>query len=365
MPFENGSVSFRIYDLPQALPEDVVDCFAQHAALPIDASMEQSCGWVTGRHLLDNDIRPETAMFAGYLCLTLRVTERKVPSTLLQAECKMEELAIMSADGRDYLRAQERKEIKRMVTERLLPDMPPQIKGYPMVCHPEGPFIYSGALSQAQNDLFTGHFIKATKITAFPCTPEKAAMTVSKIDHRHFTPASFSPRIDDAAMDVTLGRDFLTWLLYKMDNEPDLTLADGTAVSLLIEGPLTFVHEEGKGAHVTVLRKGEPVSSAETGTCLINGKKLKVAKLALSLSEEAIWQCTLDADEFIFKGVKLPDPEEGLDRFSRFQDRIMNLDKFRELFFGLFDLFLKERIDPPQWSRTRKAMREWVEQRAP
>ena len=100
MPFESGSVSFRMMELPRAIPKNFAEKFAAHRAGPLDAvGAGEQRGWVTGRHLLDSKITEDSAMHAGWVRLALRQAERKVPAALLKAECRMEELATMAAEG--------------------------------------------------------------------------------------------------------------------------------------------------------------------------------------------------------------------------------------------------------------------------
>jgi hypothetical protein len=118
---------------------------------------------------------------------------------------------------------------------------------------------------------------------------------------------------------------------------------------------------EGRGAHETTLKKGEPTLSAEARTALLNGKKLKKAKLQFSRGEES-WSVQLDADEFIFRSLKLP-PTETFDRVGKFQERMILLDAFRQIFFHLYHTFIKERSNPEIWETTKQAMRKWGAER--
>ena len=85
MPFENGSMSFRMLELPRAFQNNFVEKFAAEAAGSLDSiGTNQQRGWVTGRHLLDSHITEESAMLAGWVRLSLRLAERKVPAALLR-----------------------------------------------------------------------------------------------------------------------------------------------------------------------------------------------------------------------------------------------------------------------------------------
>ena len=138
MSFESGSMTFRMFYLPQLLPKNHVERFAAHAAPPITTLGDDPIhGWVTGRHLLDTNINKDTAYYAGYLRMTMMRAEKKIPESLLRAECRMEELARMQAENRAELDRKTRREIRQEISARLLPTMPPQLKGMALVHLPE------------------------------------------------------------------------------------------------------------------------------------------------------------------------------------------------------------------------------------
>jgi hypothetical protein len=101
--------------------------------------------------------------------------------------------------------------------------------------------------------------------------------------------------------------------------------------------------------------------SAEARTALLSGKKLKKAKLQFVRGEE-VWAFTFDADEFVFRSLKLPQTET-FDRVGKFQERMVLLETFRQCYFHLFREFVKERDNSAQWKKTKEAMRQWVAER--
>ncbi len=363
MGFDSGAASFRLYFLQNALPEDAIDRFAQHAAPPISTLGEgESRGWVTGRHLLDRNINVETACRGSYYFMALQQAERKVPPSLLKAECAMEELAHMAAEEKAFVSRQEKAAIKRSVTERLLPTMPPQIKGTYFVHAIGSPFLFADALPTKQSDLFSSMFQQTQGFTPILFTPEVAALERTNCDVNQWNRVCFSPDVPVDLMDLTPGRDFLTWLWFHSESRGGLfSLESGEQAAAMIEGPLLFAHE-GEGAYETVLRKGEPVNSAEAKVCLMSGKKLKSAKVTLAMGDE-IWMFGLDADEFLFKNVKIPRIEELLDGVSHFEERMRRLQRFCDIFMQVYDVYTAERSDSEIWANTKTEMHQWVKNR--
>lgn len=362
MSFEKGSLSFRMFFASRALGAEDVDKFAAQALPPLSTLAEEEVhGWVGGRHLLDRSITEENAFLGGYLRLTLTQAVKRVPASLLQAECAVEEMAVMEADGKQYLNQQMRSEIKSQVRERLLPDMPPQLKGIDFVYDERSRLLYASASTEKQVDAFVLNLLQTTGCSAETADPETLAVKTEGVDVGNWSPASFSDELEDGMVDGTAGREFLMWLWYSSEKRGGLAnIPEVGEIAYMVEGPLTFVME-GKGAHEITLRKGEPMLSAEARTALLSGKKLKKAKLQFVRGEE-VWAFTFDADEFIFRSLKLPQTE-AFDRVGKFQERMVLLETFRRIFFHLYSGFVKERNQSAEWNETKTAMRNWVAER--
>lgn len=361
MSFESGSASFRLLYLPRDLPADAVERFARHAAPPIDTlGTGEINGWVTGRHLLDRNITKDTAHYAGFLRLSLMQAERKIPEPLLRAECRMQELAHMQAEGLERLSQTVRREIRQQITDRLLPTMPPTLRGIGMFYDATSRLLYTAALSDKQLDAFQVGFAQAIGFGGVPVLPETASLQRRNRSIKDWDPVSFSPEVE--AEDVTHdpGLDFLTWLWFVAEARGGmLKLKELGDWVVMIEGPLTFVME-GSGAHEMVVRRGEPRLSAEAKASLLSGKKLRRAKLTLARGEQS-WTCTFDGPSFVVRGLKLPEGEK-LDAVSKFQERVQLMDLFKEGLLSLFDRFAEER-ESKDWNKTLGEIHEWVKTR--
>ena len=176
MPFDQGNITFRICSLPEPMPSDRIERFAEYAARALDEIKDEpQWGWVSPRHLLDSNISDETIRAAGFYHLCLRQAERKIPSSLLTAECRMVELARMAEKGHERLGRKERKTIKEEVQQRLLPKMPPQISGMYFAIDCTENLLYTSATSANQLDMFLGFFKKSIGFEPLPYTPDVVA----------------------------------------------------------------------------------------------------------------------------------------------------------------------------------------------
>ncbi|MEI6082736.1 MAG: recombination-associated protein RdgC [Verrucomicrobiota bacterium] len=364
MSFESGSVAFRMFYLAHPLPQDAVERFAKHAAPPLKSiGIEVAQGWVGGRHLLDVPITEDNAIYAGYLRLVLLKAERKVPTSLLRAECMLEEVAYMRAENKPFVDRKTRSEIRKQILSRLLPDMPPTLKGIPFVYDARARLVYAGALSESQTDVFTFHFHNTTGIKLIPVGVATAAAERQRVDVRDWARTSFSPEVMDEEMEDAPGLDFLTWVWFVSEARGGIFKSKEFGdVGVALEGPLLFTRA-GAGAHEITLRKGLPTVSAEAKTALLSGKKLRRAKLLIARADEA-WSVSFDTELFVFRSLKMPEPKEVLEPVSRFQDRLLKLDAFRCILLELFDRFLAERSDAKKWNAAQKEIHQWAADRS-
>jgi hypothetical protein len=68
---------------------------------------------------------------------------------------------------------------------------------------------------------------------------------------------------------------------------------------------------------------------------------------------------TLDADEFVFRGMKLPDGET-LDDVSYFSERMEFIYQFQKVFFELFRRFVSEVKDEAKAAQIQAQAKAWV-----
>ena len=363
MPFDRGSMTFQTCQLPRPMPEDALARFAAKAAGSLDAVRDEpQLGWVSGRHLLERRIDEETAYLGGYLHLCLRHAERKIPPALLRAECRMTELAAMAEKKTDRLLRKERRAIREEVTARLLPEMPPQLSGTPFVLDADAQRVFVGTASLKQLDVFLAFFQQSIGFEPVPLTPELIAEESFGVHPDAVPSLNFSPDLPDAAAAGTLGQNFLTWLWFFQEQRggalPRTQLGE---FGLRLDGPLFFVGEGGGGLEFSI-RKGMPTISAEAKAALYVGKKLKQAKLVLVRGRGEEWSGSLNADDFVVRGLRLPQGE-AMDPGSVFEERMTNLYVFEKVFTALFERFLNEVSVPDKIRALQKEIKEWVRDR--
>ncbi|MCF6177392.1 MAG: recombination-associated protein RdgC [Victivallaceae bacterium] len=357
MPFESGSMTTTIFSLPEKLPENFLELFHNaRAGMLDDVKDEPQTGWVSGRHLLETSINEETAICGGHFYFNLRTAERKIPSSLLKAICRREELVYMKANETFSVPTKIRREIKETATEQNLMKMPPSISGVPAVIDMTDRTLYLGATSTKQVDEFIGMFYKTVNIEPVQMNIE-TMLESNNLGSEHDLPnVKFSEKSDFEAVPA---RDFLTWLWFYSEHEGGgINHEQFGDFVIIIEAPLTLAFaSEAKGAAETMLKKGDrPLYSAEAKAALSVGKKLKKAKFTLARGED-IWGGTFDAEKFCFSGLSVPEGEE-MELHSRFAERILNLSIFRLVMEEYFKKFV-ETVKHPDLKETEKQFAKW------
>ena len=360
MPFDRGSLTFAMFELPEALPENVMDLFNANKAGTLDSvTGDPQIGWVTGRGLLDTDLGGVGVHAGGCLWLRLRQAVRKIPSSLLNALCRREEQAVLRAEGKEYLSRKQIREIKEDMIEKHLNKMPPTLSGIPVVIDPRSQLLYTGAVSNSQIDLFVEQFYRVAQMEPLQLTPALILEREFKVLPVDFPQLSIDGR---SGGEPAIGRDFLMYLWYFGETVGKLQHPEYGEFDLMIEGPLVFAGEDDDrgSAETTVKKGGSPLRSAEAKAAINVGKKLKKAKLTITRLNQ-IWSGTFDADRFVFSGFKLPEGEEMNDD-EIFAERIENLGIFREALIGYFKAFASAMLGS-EFEKTEKAVRDWAKSR--
>jgi hypothetical protein len=154
-----------------------------------------------------------------------------------------------------------------------------------------------------------------------------------------------------------LGREFMTWLVWRAD------AGEGTFGGRGDEFTLAFGTRARLGApvgHATdlVLKGRSPAHGAEARAAIGSGHTLREAELRCTRGERE-WRFTLIAETLDLRGVKLPAllTEEDDDKFL---ERISLIEELDDMVRAAFATFMKERLRPA-WKRDIvPALRTWL-----
>lgn len=172
---------------------------------------------------------------------------------------------------------------------------------------------------------------------------------------------------DDLSDHAFLGREFLTWLVWRADRgeaqfgagaSGDVRERAGKeAFALAFGGKARLVGLVGDVTDA-VLKGRSPALGIETRAAIGAGRTVREAELRLTKGERE-WRFTLLADTLDLRGVKLPalltDEED-----DRFLERISLLEELDDKIRSVYNEFLGERLRPAWVRSTIPAMRTWV-----
>ena len=169
------------------------------------------------------------------------------------------------------------------------------------------------------------------------------------------------PRIaveDEDVEDLAfLGREFMTWLLWRADRGEATFTDDEGELSVAFGGRARLL---GVGADVTdaTLKGRSPAHGVETRAGIGAGRTIREAELRLTRGERE-FRFTLVAETLDLKGVKLParlkDEED-----DRLTERLALLEELEKSIKTMYLEFIGQRTRP-MWTRSVvPALRAWV-----
>jgi hypothetical protein len=167
--------------------------------------------------------------------------------------------------------------------------------------------------------------------------------------------------IVEQSTDAVLGSDFLTWLWYKSDAEPDgFRDASGAPFHIFMEHSVVVQGGEGELRDTaSVSGAFSPLREARFG--LAAGKKVTRAALRVE-QDDLIWRFSLRAEDFSVSACRLPKTErDGADDEpdAALLERVFLLERCMALLDGLYGIFLRARL-APQWPEEASRVSRWI-----
>ena len=153
-----------------------------------------------------------------------------------------------------------------------------------------------------------------------------------------------------------IGKEFLTWLWFRSERDNEV-IVKGKEITVEILGPILLDAQYGD-ARASMLKGDSPATTPEARTALLEGKKLKKAKLKW-VREDVEWTFTIDGENFNVSGLNIPNP--GKLPFEEFMlMRLEMVREFEQVLQDLLETFLELRLDQKQWKRELEEIQQWV-----
>lgn len=164
--------------------------------------------------------------------------------------------------------------------------------------------------------------------------------------------------LEQIARGAFLGEEFLTWLWFLSETERDALAIPKVGSCQIAMGQEIILADEGGDAQTVVLRGDLPSASAEAREALASGKRLRRAKLYLTI-EEVQWGCTIVGSTLAISGLSVPSAA-GADFESHCLMRLEAIERISRGVQWLFEQFLERRLDPDRWLRELNTIADWI-----
>jgi hypothetical protein len=159
-----------------------------------------------------------------------------------------------------------------------------------------------------------------------------------------------------------LGRELLTWLLWRSESGDPIADADGPLV-VLFTGRITLRGLAGEVTELTA-RGAQAPYSAQVRRALDAGLLVHQARLRLTHGEgdgERVYEATLDAEHLDVRGAKLPELVSGAED-DPLLERLALAAELSRLVDALVAAFLAERAGRGWARRTVPALKRWMQE---
>lgn len=154
-----------------------------------------------------------------------------------------------------------------------------------------------------------------------------------------------------------LGREFLTWLLWKTNAAVGQITIDDEPVTVLLVGRIVLRGMAGEATELSVKGVMAPYS-AIVRRALLDGLLVHVARLRFQHGEKT-YEATVDAEHLAVRSAKIPKvlSEEDDDKLT---ERLFLAERLSLIVDGLFRRFMDVRVSDA-WAAEVKELRGWME----
>lgn len=395
MPFLNGVVTYARFavtgNAPTEIDQTLLDALAANPArpTPIGVPTGPEAGWTAGRHILDESFDYERMCFGNWIHAAMRLDVVRVPPEVRRAYVAIAESArekAMEDGAQNWLTRAARKEARAEAQQQWEKEVGEgryrSSKLVPILWNPSERLVLTPATTDSViaplRELFTSTFGGRLE-------PRTAGgLAFDRLATRGLTTA-----LEDAQPDVLgqppagdgagapdvpwasrgsetkdfLGNVFVLWLWWQLDTgDGVLDLPNGHSASIMLDRALETECAWGVAGRQS-LRGDVPTSWPEAHVAVRNGKWPR--RVGVHLSDDVQdWACSLQADQFVVSGLRLPKPEVPAETPAQEEtERIESIAAFDQVLVSLYDAFLADRFGG-SWETKRGQIAEWMKTRA-
>ena len=155
-----------------------------------------------------------------------------------------------------------------------------------------------------------------------------------------------------------LAREYLTWLWFEAQRGGGRVHLDGVGSVRVDFSKRLSLLAPGVASETTAVAADLPALANEARVALQTGKKVASTTLLLDVGERH-FEVAIEAETFMFRGVKLPTVLNPGDS-EHLDERLALLDELEAVVDGLYVAFARQRLDKDTWPAVREAMHRWV-----
>jgi hypothetical protein len=159
-----------------------------------------------------------------------------------------------------------------------------------------------------------------------------------------------------------LGREFLTWLWYRLETDPKLAASVDPGIEEIDVGNKMVLENRGPAGLETVTIRGDDPGLEEGLTALAKGALVSEMSLTFKADDQR-WRFTLKGESLHITGLKVPDtgPVETLaDLDGALLEKAALVERALRLIEGLFYRFLRIRISEYWQTEAVAGIRKWI-----
>ena len=381
MAFASGAVSFRRYRITggkfSTVDDKLLDALNANAFGRYGRGPDENAevGWITPTHLFDVNFAAEKIAVSRFAHFRMRMDRTSVPGSILRSYVQIEEQAALEAAGREYLTKEERRQAKEAAKARADKEATSgafrRIAAYPLLLDPENDMLYFGSTGNPANESLGRLFADTFSAKLEPVNTHELAVRAAVINRRQRSLEDLKPdhlvsspediNADIYSMDATdrgfLGREFLSWILYRADcGEGTFELDGDTELAVHVDRVVQLKCDFNLTGS-TIVRGDGPGQMPETRSALAVGKQ--PIKMGLVLGGGVgEWSLVLDAVTMDVSNVTLPPAEEDEPQ-ARLEERLENVAELAGLLDALFEKFVQRRLSA-EWPRLLGRMKQWA-----
>jgi recombination associated protein RdgC len=165
-------------------------------------------------------------------------------------------------------------------------------------------------------------------------------------------------RADKVRRTQFLGREFLTWLMYRSArDEGVLPIPGEAAIQVFFERALTL-DGDNPAREMATIKVDDPTDSEEVMVSLRLGKKVSRARLIVQ-DQGQEYTLVLDGTSLSMRNMKLPETA-AMDPIENMAEKAGLCARIEDLVHSLFVSFMRIRLDEKAWNEEADGLRSWL-----